>query len=332
MLVAELLMEMIVRHQTPDGNEIIAFQDSIWILGDRTPRRVLRDVKRHTGLRGDTAEDVMRDARENRPDVLAGYVNDNTLSVDGVVSIALNPRSSLLIKKVVQQLGLDGVDAERMDPEGEEYSEPHTADDLEGRIPQIVYHGTTTEHVPAIMKIGIAPNENSNWKDLGKFADKVYLTASFQDAAFHANRGGGTPIVIATRIPDRNKIVLDFDVGATMHGITPTMDREGYTASVKQDRWDKKRVKTIGKYDKGTDYTREIGTFGYRGRIPSSFFTAFFVPDGEDADAKLSTNHAIEIKDKATLWRALEMIDEFGYYDPSYQWPEPDEDDDYPDA
>ena len=328
MLIAELLMEMIVRHRS-DGNEVIAFQDSIWILADATPRRVLRDVKRHTGLRGDTVEDVMRDGRENRPDVLIGYIYDNRLSVDGVVSMALNPRSSMLIKKVVQQLGLDGVNAERMDPESDEHSEEFQRQELEGQIPQIVYHGTTSQHVPGIMKIGLAPTANSNWQQLGKFKDKIYLTASFQDAAFHANRTAasthGTSMIIATRIPDRSKIVLDFDVGATMHGITPAMDREGYTASVKQDTWDKKRVKTIGKYHKGTDYTREIGTFGYRGRIPTSFFTAFFVSDS--ADHGLSLNHAIEIKDKAELWRALEQISEFGHYDPSYQEPDWDEED-----
>ena len=329
MLISELLLEMIVRYQSPDGNEVIAFQDSIWLIGDRTPRRVLRDIKRATGLRGDTAEDLMRDARENRPDVLAGYIYDNRLSVDGVVSMALNPRSSLLIKKVVQQLGLDGVNAERMDPEGEEHSEEFRMHQLEGQIPQIVYHGTTSKYIRGILRIGIAPTTNSNWQQLGKFRDKIYLTASFQDAAFHANRTTGTaygiPLVIATRIPDRSKIVLDFDVGASMHGITPAMDREGYTASVSQDTWDKKRLKTIGKYDRGTDYTREIGTFGYRGRIPSNFFTAFFVSDS--ADHGLSLNHSIEITDKAELWRALDLINEFGYYDPSYQEPEWDEDD-----
>ena len=58
--------------------------------------------------------------------------------------------------------------------------------------------------------------------------------------------------------------------------------------------------------------------------MSADYFTAMLIPAG-DEDAKLSSQNAIEIADKQQMMRALEMIDDFGHYDPGYR-PEPDED------
>lgn len=109
-----------------------------------------------------------------------------------------------------------------------------------------------------------------------------------------------------------------------MHGVTPSMDREGYTASLRPDEWDKSRVERIAKYDRGTNYTREIGIFGYRGRIPSSFFSSIYVADGE---GPLTDENAVQITNRTEMLKAIEMIEDLGSYDPSYQ-PEEDEEND----
>jgi hypothetical protein len=59
-----------------------------------------------------------------------------------------------------------------------------------------------------------------------------------------------------------------------------------------------------------------IARWDSEGRVPANYFTAMFIPAG-DEDANLSSQNAIKIADKKEMMRATKMIDDVGYYGPS---------------
>ena len=329
----ELLNEMVVRHRDAgDHLTLFAHRDSIWLFNSQNEDpAAFQDLEARTGLRGEDLHDLVLHAREGRPDVLAGHINHGTLTIDGMVAGSYEPESSLLIKKVVRQLGLRSVDVQRMDDNAEDYEDrvyPHA---LLGRIPDVVFHGTSSRHLPKIMRFGLAPNKNANWGHLAKFDDRVFLTSIWPYAMFHANnqtRNNHTvPVVIATRIPDRTRMTLDWDIAGAMYGPDhPKTAAAGYIKYLPSDP--NTQTDDVQQYSSKTDFTRETGVFAYVGRIPSSFFTTFWVP--QEMDSPMTKQNCIEIKDRVELWKVIERLEVLGYYYPGDELDddEDEEDDD----
>ena len=330
----EILNEMIIRARAQGGETVIAHRDSIWIVNPYHPgseeqeAALVSDISARTGLEGESLNDLIENTRSMRPDVLVGHIYGGVLELDSVGSMRANPESSLLIKKVVKQLGLGGVIRNHLNDEGddEDNKEEVTANAILGRIPNVVYHGTNTNYIYDILKVGLAPNDNRNWSEVGKFRDKIFLTANFSEAMFHANRQAShqksSPVVVATRIPDRNRIVADFDIVDQLYGHGDLADSQGYTGSA---NFGTSHSQKVQKYSPKTNFTREVGTFAYRGRIPSINFTGVYLATGEKGTMMTDQNKSPIFK-RADVMNALEMLSEYDFYDPDFD-PSASEDD-----
>jgi len=107
----EIISEMVVRDRDPSGQFVIAYKGDIWILGDQPNNKVFADIESKTGVVSnentfyDFADEVME---QRRYDILCGTIDDDMLNLYDSISL-INPRSSMLIKKTVQALGLKGV-------------------------------------------------------------------------------------------------------------------------------------------------------------------------------------------------------------------------------
>lgn len=340
MRYAELLNEMLFRHREEGGNLVIAHRDSIWLLAgfpDEPDEDVLTDIARHTGLGADASsynlDSFVDEIRDERPDILLGHLNGDTLSVE-TPTFALNPRSSLLIKKVAHALGVSRVEASEPEDDGDSVEVKHARSELVGRIPDVVYHGTNAGALRRLLRVGISPTHGEgNWSEVGKFVDRVFLTARFGEAAFHANRQARrhhtVPVIVATHLPDRSRIALDYDIGTNLYGAERISQERGYRAArdklptMSRD-WAERRAQRIQTFSPKTDFTREMGTFAYRGRIPASQFVGIYLPaGGEGAVVSGDPDNNLLITDRAELLRAISMIEDFGFYDPDYR---PDED------
>lgn len=329
----EILNEMVLRtERTEDNENVIAHRDSIWLVPDEDiPADVSEDIAARTGLEpSDTYANFQEQGYDGRPDVIFGVIDGETLYLTNRDDAGHNPVTSLLIKKVVHQLGLRKVETNYVDGE-EEVDEITYKGEMLGRIPDVVYHGTASRYIGAILRQGIGPNSNANWPKVGKFHDRVFLTARKGYAKFHANRAlesGGIPIIVATRLPDRNLIDLDFDVAGTYYGSDHARTQSaGYSSSMKTTghyAHAHTTTQEIIKRNAGTDYTRESGVFAYKGRIPASFIQFYVVPGGADGE-KYIDDHAVRVA-PADILKALDMIEEYGFYDPDYE-PEEQEDD-----
>lgn len=326
----EILNEMVVRHQEPDGHHVVAHRDSIWVLSDRdTDESVLDDIQARTGMEGNGYYDFVQ---LERPDVVLGTIHGDMFYREGSDTLQAHPASSILLKKIVKHFKLDGVTFHEMGIEDSEETEVYRYA-MEGKIPEIMFHGTNSAHLRALRSAGIAPNENENWAGVGKFYDRVFLTSSLNYAMFHANRGAGlngsVPLVIATRLPDRNLIDLDFDVAGTFYGKGHDRTRKsGYDRAMNSSKaygHDWNSTKKIIQHSPKTDFGRESGVISYKGRIPVSFFTYFVVPGSPEHENQLTVgdSHRVEVSD---IVRAVEIVQEHGYYDP-YLLDYEDEDD-----
>lgn len=293
MRLHQLLNEMIVRYRRKRGADlwVIAHRENIWVVdsqGDE-PEEVLTDIRERTGLTGETAEQMIEDAREERPDILIGNLYMGTLRIDNWVSIAQHPTASPLVAKVIRQLGLKAVVSRTPTPDRDDEDIRYAAKKVTGELPEVFYHGTNMKYLLPILRKGLMPTANHNWAAMGvtNFRDKIFLTASFTDAREHAagqaRRLDSVPLVIATRIPDPSKITMDYDVANTFYGHAyGDADKQGYSRS--RNYGTNPNTAEIQKYNAGTDFTRQIGIIAYQGRIPASFFQKFWVWPAYETD------------------------------------------------
>jgi hypothetical protein len=321
-LVEQALVEMIIRYKSPNPEYIVAFRDSIWLLDDNTPETTYQQIEDMTGIEAHDIDSIA-EFRDVRPDVLLTYYSDLP-NIDGM-TIALNPRTSILLKKVAHQLGLDGFTVNRM--HGEEESEQHVGKyEMEGAIPRKAYHGTSSVHIMQMLKQGLRPDtEHGNWiadRSNGgmKFTDRVFLASDPEFTYYHANsaaeKTGGEPVVIELTIPDPNLIDFDYDVAIGFKGSDSDDIHHTYRdTAAGQDKGfglDDHLPKMVAKHSPTTNYTRETGVFSYRGRIPASQFKALILSSQEGALGET------EIVRETDLNRFIDFFDEFTEFQMGY--------------
>ena len=279
---------MIVRHNSEDGDYLIAFKDSIWIVdhydisnGDDPWDEISQTI----GL----PDNAYIDDLENRPDVLAAGYNtiDNTLFLPQRTEGNLHPVTSQLIKKVTRQLGIDYVNIEGSDYDDEiEYS----PNDLKGKLPKFGYHGTSLRRLQRILKTGIVPQNMGNWGEIHT-EGAIFFSVDDSTPKFHAKRTAATdadiPVIIKFEIPDQNQIFADYDVTSALYGANSKYTDKRYAkiGTMSQQPSDN----TITQHHKRPqNLWKSAGVFGYNGRIPPSFFTEFYttfaaLSPGEDS-------------------------------------------------
>lgn len=306
------LNEMLVIGNKPKENDhIIAFDKWIWILSEEDQELQTKmedivdklsavesgDIEYIKNNIGDDIWSFLQAVIENFGDVLVGQVNGKNLYLHKG-QFQLDPKSSVLIKKVVTQLKLSK--ASYMD-DAESTTVNVTKKKITGNIPSIAYHGTSSNYFDKIMRTGLrASQADSNYEKQGiVHYDLVFFSTRFGEAMDHgiytANLKGGRSIVLELEIPNKNLVIPDYDV----EKLTGT---DQYYSDI------------YGKAN-GTSYkkdpfklSKEFGIYGYKGRIPASFIKKVYVAM-EDKDY-------YEVKDfKKMNPKQLQRLIDQGYLD-----------------
>lgn len=241
--------------------------------------------------------------KEIRPDVFIGTLEDNVLHYEPQISSSQSPITSVLIKKVVSELKLDGVQVENSDFYDDdintEYMYPN---ELKGSLPDKLYHGTTSNYMYSIARTGLRPGiSKSNWDSIGINHKKLIFGAdSLNRAAFHANNASGIsynrdevnvndieapfPVIIEFTVPDKNLLVPDYDVASEIVGNTDQTRRLGYTNQHTEFGTFKSYnpLKYIKKHNKRGNLWKSTGVFGYQGRIPPKYITRVYTNFSND--------------------------------------------------
>lgn len=296
LLIESLLLEMRVV-KISDGGGIIAYGDKIWIFDEdtdwtleqfadlvRTAKIDITQLYRSKDGNIEAAFEQFQDSTSNfiedleRHDIFIGSMSNGILYQDFRHDMAFDPKSSVLIKKVAAQLGLDA-SVLQSDMSGNE--ELVDKSNMKG-VPHIetAYHGTTTNYIDSIMKIGLRPRNvtksKTNYSNI-EHGDAIFFTTKIGKAMYHAQNAshrGGLPLIISFSIPDQSKIIPDYDIDINSGGKTYA-HIEKYTGrtSVRKMAGDPAKL------------SREFGNYGYRGSIPPKFINDDFLimmGDGDD--------------------------------------------------
>lgn len=317
-----VLTEMVERFSEPDGDTVVAHQGNIWRFTDSKNPKLLQDIMSATGLEDVSDwDDIESEVMENRPDIFIGRITDDNYLQSISDEEFSHGQNSPLIKKVVNHYKLQGY---KSAPDYEGNEEIYWKSELTGELPEYAYHGTNSAALENILKYGLNPSEENatNWNFA--FGDKIYLTTKEAYAIFHANNSASKqqsrPILLRIEIPDKNRITADYDVAKT-YGMTDVADQEGYTGHITQHSHphDIKRTKQIQRYSPKTDFTKASGVFAYKGRIPAKYITWIgYVNNYEGGDEQLSKDSMQVIHDKSLWTEFVEMMNEYGFYDPVY--------------
>jgi lysozyme family protein len=320
-----------------EGDQIVAYRDKIWLLSrndDEANVPIMEDIEKTLAFEplGDV-HDLLGAIRDNRPDVLTGFIEGDQLNIN-VGSDWRFGRGSHLLQKVMEELGLREVIYTNL--EGEEYETTHGSE-ITGQMPKYLYHGTTSENAFGILRFGLAPDRaDTNYPSKGgnppiEHYDKVFLTEDIQNAEYHAfnavtrdiqpgmpgqydvnNQGRGFPVIFQFQIPDPNLLIADLDVEHMSD--TPT----GHYDYVPERREHDPQIK-----ESPEQFSKQVGLLGYKGRIPANFITDIMVWIGDTEKTYGFDEDNWQRVEAEQLERALEWGDIQGiYYDP-------EEDEDY---
>lgn len=268
------LSEMRIRHHTRGGDMLIAFRDSIWIAdADDFENNVDGLWDSVLGvIGGDVSFDYLRD---ERPDVLVGSYDssDDSLHIDSTGHVlSLHPRTSKLIQKVVRHLGIDRVNDVDMEDDATELDKSA----IRGKLPEYGYHGTSLSKLRGILKTGISSQSMGNWGDI-RTEGVIFFAADSKIPRFHANRtarqDNDVPVIIKFKIPDEDRIISDYDVAAGLYGLGGDDLPDEYMDSHTMPDSDNK---VSAHHKRPKNLWRDMGVFGYKGRIPPKFFSGFY--------------------------------------------------------
>lgn len=271
----DLLQELVPvgKDQSVDGDILIAYKEYVFLLDEDNFEELLPKIQKHLEIDDEyyDASSLMTRIAEERPDVLTGEINGGTLYM--YPHNFRHQSNSPYLKKVAKLLNLHSVEVQAYNEvSGDEsvFTEPIGEEHY--------YHGTTFKALVKMKVAGLSPQFNSNFENI-VHEDKVFVTNNFEKAIFHAvnasNKQEDLPIVIEVKIPDKNRLVLDYDVALQMYD-DDTLNDLSYD-EVLNNSGGRKDIHSIQSIIKQTqkykrDISKQIGVYGYKGRIPFKFF------------------------------------------------------------
>lgn len=334
-------MAKISMHVIGKGDHVIAFKDKVFLLDYSDLNRMYSPknqlhvaLEQHLGLEG--MGDQIKNPHEQwlgqhimsrRPDILVGTIRDGYLVLNN--TDYKHWSGSPLLHKVLRAVNLEGVVYEN---EEGEYTTMHTFM-LEGKVPDALYHGTSSKNAMGILRFGLQPGgAPSNWgkSKFNTFSiehpDTVFLTEDLETAFFHAKnvvRGGyapmtewkqnGFPVIFRFKIPDKSLLIADYDVESA------SPDQSTNYPNVEKSNDARGRYDPMG-YGQFA-LTKMFGLYGYRGRIPSSFIVDIKIQTEENPTSEYYYSDGDWYSvDEGQLLRAIE-------YDDPWQAFEEDEED-----
>jgi hypothetical protein len=310
------LDELLIHGDVKTNKNVIAYKQHLWVLPEKVPRETANEIA--TFLLPESYDDenvpfddgtppevnvyditsLVNDA--DRSDILVGSLRNGELVLHSGGGFKLDPKSSLLVKKVANALKIKKVTYQD-DLEGNSnISIPRKK--ITARIPDIAYHGTAIKYLEDILKVGLEPRgHQSNYEQQGIYHDdKIFFATRFGEASHHATHTSSLtkslPIVLELTIPDKNLVIADYDVD--MHGGETTYDAPAR--------------KTHTKYgsDKSFALSKEFGVYGYQGKILPQHIRYVYVLFNEEA-------YDPSIKDykKFSPKKLRQFLDRYGSFD-----------------
>lgn len=316
--------------------EILVHRGNVWIFDgeDYEDIDLIKNITAKIGIDVRFYDlDGLIDYIQERPDIIYGRVQNNEdFYLDSYGTTKQSPYTSKVIRDIVKHFNLQSVSQLDMDSE-DEITIPRYK--IVGKITDEMYHGTNNKYISNIFKKGIMPTSYGNWKNI-KFPDLIFVAASSDYVRYHAIRQAtefeSIPVIVKIKIPDKNKLLLDYDVATLLYGIDhPEVVYAGYDI-ISPDYFNKNQDVSdlIQSVNKGTNLNTQMGIFAYRGRIPANHITEILFPNGTEETLGGDVgniNDWLSFTDKNEALEALDMIYSIGFYDPDYEddW---DEDED----
>ena len=266
-----ILSEMFVKGD-PEGENIVAYRENIWRMGDIPSDEVRDDINNSVGIEAEwegfyDLKDELDN--ENRMDVLFGTLLEGgkTLHLDQIGSFKLDPKSSILVKKVVKELGARKIVYPADYNWGDEEEVPFYG--ARGKVADVMYHGTTSNYLENILKFGLVPGESKTNYEGISHPNAVFFSSRIEEAQHHAvhtaGKVGGDPVIVNLKVPDPDLLIPDYDVDMGA-GDTGCFDYICHTL----------RSRQAGNLDTDSfSLSREVGVYGYKGRVPASAIFAY---------------------------------------------------------
>lgn len=305
------LNELFVHGSPEEGSYIVAFRENIWAFSDFSEE--LEEPYEIEGQEFFSYNEVI-DELEERSDILFGSIQNDYLFIESRSSFKFDPKSSILVKKVVKQLNLkgatysDSLEDDEIDVEKEK---------IKGKIPEKVYHGTSTKYVYNIMKMGLRPGVSKTNYESIEHPEAIFFATRFGEAwehAYHTSKKvGGEPVVLEMSIPEKDKIISDYDVDVGAENKTFNY--------IDRDLRDKQRDMRYNMKGKSISLSQEFGIYGYRGRVPGKFIDTFYLVLNFDENYSKRDQEKIYYKPKEHLSELdqeemkiyIETKEEYGY-------------------
>lgn len=269
-----------------EGEFVIAYKSRVFLIDPHEQdlnNPIIRQMANFLGTEtrdlvaayGDTW-DYVSSLRDLRPDILQGTLSEDRDSLTLQSNNFQHGTGSRLLQNVIRALNVENVYYENESGIYDNFNDWQ----IEGNLPEYMFHGTTSEYADRILRFGLQPGESTtNYPGRGIQSDIshdeiVFLTKDIDRASYHAinavSEQKGFPIVFRFKIPDPNLLVSDYDVE-----IMYDDDFEGniYTNTYKSPKTDySPRIK-----EEPFGFSKKVGVFGYRGRIPASFIADIMI-------------------------------------------------------
>lgn len=289
------LNEMFVIGKPVNNAIIVAFDKWIWILqedGDLQNKidDIISKLPNGSMFEGNKQLSTFISTLSfHYKDVLVGQIQGKSLKIINGFDTKLDPKSSNIVKKVIDQLGLTSVNYTKDRYNKSSYIQK---DEIKNIIPDIAYHGTTTKYLDNILKFGIRPNESkTNYKGV-QHENLIFFSTRIEEAMSHAvnasDKKGGYPVIIEFRISDKDLIIADFDAESD------TGNNKYYPQFKKTDY---SLVRNKRMIDDPLKFSKEIGVYGYKGNIKPNNFIYLYINDDPDIGNDLKKYKKISIND-----------------------------------
>jgi len=241
-------------------------------------------------LNGDMSDDTY-------PDIVMGRILNGMLYIIGDSNFRHSTASKTLLKMMdeldIEKVVVQGVHFDE-DSEYEFEYEQTKEEFLKPLSEKYFYHGTDMNALKKILKTGIRPQEGKTNYNKIQHSDKVFITLNPERADFHANTAAQNndsfPVVIKLKIPDVDKLVLDYDVAIDVYGYEHELTMSlGYddimNYAVDGDLTYKTNLTNFVPKDQlaqvrdKSSLNTKLGVFGYIGRIPASYFESLYLSE-----------------------------------------------------
>ena len=306
--------------QSFEGKNIISISGDIFIYDDENEDEVAEKLEELYDIDFYDIDDD--DGVIDNKTIIKGSIQDNMLHVDVGTDESPVTSTNSQLKQIVKQLGLDSVrvNATSFKSSGEEEDinyEISREEILKTIDKKTFYHGTSYKNFANIINKGIIPTQKTNFTNI-IHENSIFITTKLEKAFFHAETAAGKdnsiPVIIYTRIPDKDKLVLDYDVAVKYYGreheITEML---GYDivlhSALKGDMeaieyiYPANKLKHLKSWERIADknsLNTKLGSFGYTGKILPNHFIGFSVDSEAVALTKIADDIGLEYEELLT--------------------------------